>query len=114
VLASAGVQAKKDRQQDPALERRQQFVVGYTQLLERAGWEGEATPILAGKNKDVLLIWMPGELVERMYRFENLCVEPLLKEEASEMKDLSFIGIEIKTDSFSVSFPKGVWDLPLQ
>lgn len=109
LLASAGLAKTKD----PAVEQRKEFVNRYTQTLEREGWP-PAGVMLAGKEKDVLQIWFHNAAVERIYVFEKQYVEPLRQGEGkAKMKALGFKTVEIKTDVFSASFPKGVWDIPL-
>ncbi len=107
VVVSSFSAAKKD----PAVEQRKDFITHYAQVLERDGWP--SVVLLAGKSKDMLQVWLPQTPVEGMYRFEERYVEPLKREHASEMKALGFHSIQIKTDVFSATFPKGVWDIPL-
>jgi hypothetical protein len=94
---------------DPAIEARKQFATDFMQLLELQN--DAKVVVLAGKEKDVLQIWLPGEGPAGMNLFEQRYVEALKK--SPKIKEVGFHSIQLKSDVFSITFPKGVWDIPI-
>ncbi len=109
LIASVPTFAKKQ----PGDDARKEFVSNFNKMLERDGrtaWAG-----MEGKSHDVLQIALPNAPVPYMYEIEQAYVEPLKSEPyKSKMKALGFSIIELKSDVFSESFPKGVWDIPIE
>src|SRR5678815_5177982 len=94
---------------DPAIEQRKAFLVRVEQLMEHDGWV--VPMVLAGKQKDVLEVWMPDTPVARIRLFAQRYLDPLRKE--GEMKTLGFRLIRVKTNYGGATFPDGIWDLPI-
>lgn len=92
---------------DSTVDSRKEFANLYQQGLEQEGWP--ETVVVSGKSKDVLQIWMPNAAVDMVYQFEKQLIEPY----KTKIKSAGFQSVEIKTDVFSASFPKGVWDIGL-
>jgi hypothetical protein len=109
LLLSIPCAAKKQ----PGDEDRKRFVSEFNKMLERDNRTAWAD--MQGKAHDVLQIALPNGSVSYMHEIEAAYVEPLKSEPyKGKMKALGFRIIELKTDVISESFPKGVWDIPLE
>jgi hypothetical protein len=117
--------ASSKKKDDPTIEQRKEFCHRLTQLLEQnTGWNTYVR-LAPGRDQNVLQLF-PGmehgklDLLdggaemqpEALVRFKREVVDPLLTKR-EELKALGFKAIQIKIRSHSESFPKGVWDIPI-
>jgi hypothetical protein len=117
--------ASAQKNDDPAIQRRKEFCQRLSQLLEQnTGWDTYVR-IAPGGEQDVLQL-LPGmehgklDLLdggaemrpEALINFKHEVVDSLLTQ-SDELKGVGFKSIQLKIRSRSDSFPKGVWDIPL-
>ena len=94
---------------DPAIDARKEYVLNYRKALEQLGYGSEVYVTVAGKDHDVLQILLVRFGVSGVISFEKQRVEPI----RDDIKAQGFRLIELKTDAYSETFPKGIWQLPL-
>jgi hypothetical protein len=95
---------------DPAMDARKTYVEKYQKMLEQSGGTcSRIAATIAGKNKDSISILTIHADVAFVITAERSCVEP----QRAEMKALGFHTIEIRSDAYSSTFPKGIWRISL-